>query len=391
MACEKKPVGSFTAKVGLVLLSGCILVPMSLVTTFGHYAVPMQTLSLLFSVGWASSVTPGGRSDAPVVCDFSSPRSDVCELKGDVRVLLSNATIVHFHPSAKPRSSWRMKPLARKHDPHALARVTEVTITSSPPHPRTNHSAPPPPPPCTATHAAPAVVFSAGGYAGNMFHVLTDVLVPLFATTRRLAGGDGDNDVHLLVRDAQPWWLDRYGPLLRGLSRHAVVDVDGLGGDAAVLCFPRVVVGLDFHKEMSVDAGRIAGGVYSMADFAGMVRRSYNLTRDTATRRNRSNTTANRPSRPRLLIISRKSTRTFTNIDAITSTATALGFVPVVAGGVRAGGELVRRDGGRARRRAGEPGVPAGGRGGGAGGAAGRAGRRRGGGLGFADVFRSRF
>ncbi|GJN05992.1 hypothetical protein PR202_ga23675 [Eleusine coracana subsp. coracana] len=304
---------------------------MSLVTMLGHYDVPMQTLSLLFSVGSASSVTPGGRSDGPVVCDFSSPRSDICELKGDVRVLLPNATILHFHPSAKPRS-WRMKPLARKHDPHALARVTEVTIIASSPHPRTNHSAPPPAP-CTATHAAPAVVFSAGGYAGNMFHVLTDVLVPLFATARRLAGDD--DDVHLLVRDAQPWWLDRYGPLLRGLSRHAVVDVDvdrssGSSGGAAVLCFPRVVVGLDFHKEMSVDAARTMPGGYTMADFAGIVRRSYGLPRDTATRLHGNNTGDDGP-RPRLLIISRKSTRTFTNIDAITSTATALGFDPIVA------------------------------------------------------------
>jgi hypothetical protein len=242
-----------------------------------------------------------------VLCNFSSPRSDVCELKGDVRVL-PNATIVHLHPSAQ-RRSWTMKPHARKNDRHTLARVTEVAITSSRP---TNQSAPP----CAATHAAPAVVFSAGGYAGNMFHVLTDVLVPLFVTTRRFGG-----DAHLLVRDAEPWWLDRYGPLLRGLSRHGVVDLDNRGGGGA-LCFPRVVVGLEFHKEMSADEGRLAGG-YTMADFAGIVRRSYSLARDTAVRPHGE--------RPRLLIISRKATRTFTNIDVVTDTAAALGFDPVVA------------------------------------------------------------
>ncbi|TVU22189.1 hypothetical protein EJB05_31871 [Eragrostis curvula] len=256
MACEKKSVSSFTVRVGLVLLAGCILVPMSLVTMFRHYTVPMQTLSLLFSVD--SSVTledrrigshRSGRSDGPVLCDFSSPRSDVCELKGDVRVL-PNATIVHLHPSARPRS-WRMKPLARKADRHALARVTEVLIASS--HSPINHSASASAPPCTARHAAPAVVFSAGGYAGNMFHDLTDVLVPLFVTARRYGG-----DVHLLVTDAQPWWFDRYGPLLRGLSRHDVVDMDRAGG--GVLCYPHVTVGLEFHKEMSVDAARTPAG-----------------------------------------------------------------------------------------------------------------------------------
>jgi hypothetical protein len=83
-----------------------------------------------------------------------------------------------------------------------------------------------------------------------------------------------------------------------------------------------VVVGLEFHREMSADEGRVAGG-YTMADFAGVVQRSYGLARDTAVRP--------RGDRPRLLVISRNATRTFTNIDAVTDTAAALGFEPVVA------------------------------------------------------------
>ena len=70
-----------------------------------------------------------GRIKGPALCDFSSSRSDVCELKGDVRVL-PNATIVIHRPWAK-RQSWRMKPHGRKNDRHALARVTEVTVASS--------------------------------------------------------------------------------------------------------------------------------------------------------------------------------------------------------------------------------------------------------------------
>ena len=233
----------------------------------------------------------------------------MCELRGDVRVF-PNATIVLHHPLAR-RQSWRMKPHARKSDRHALARVTEVTVASS-------HAADHAAPRCTANHTAPAVVFSAGGYAGNMFHDLTDVLVPLFITTRRFGG-----DVHLLVSDAQPWWLDKFRPLLRGLSRHDVVDMDR--GGRGVLCYPQVVVGLEFHKEMSVDAARTAGE-YSMADFALLARRSYGLTRDTAIRlRGRSS-----GFRPRMLLISRRSTRAFTNAGAIARAATALGYEVVV-------------------------------------------------------------
>lgn len=47
MASEKKFVSNFTVKVGLVLFAGCILVPISLVTMFIHYAVPLQTCKLL--------------------------------------------------------------------------------------------------------------------------------------------------------------------------------------------------------------------------------------------------------------------------------------------------------------------------------------------------------
>jgi hypothetical protein len=241
----------------------------------------------------------------------------VCELKGDVRVL-HNATILHRHPLAR-RRSWKMKPHARKNDRHALARITEVTVASSN---ATDHPAPR----CMANHTAPAVVFSAGGYAGNMFHDLTDVLVPLFITTRRFAG-----DVHLLVGDAPPWWLDRFRPLLRGISHHDVVDMSrgaGAGaGGRGVLCYPHVVLGLEFHKEMSVDAARTAG-VYSMADFARLARRSYGLARDTAIRLRGSSDVGRRP---RLLLISRKSTRAFTNTGAIARAVTELGYEVVVS------------------------------------------------------------
>lgn len=245
-----------------------------------------------------------GRNEGPVLCDFSSSRSDQCELKGDVRVL-PNATVVVVHPKSR-HESWRMKPHARKNDRHALAHVTEVTVASS--HP-TDGAAPR----CTANHSVPAVVFSVGGYAGNMFHDLTDVLVPLFITTRRFGG-----DVHLLVSDAQPWWLDKFRPLLSGISRHAIVDMDR--ASMGVLCYPRVIIGLEFHKEMSVDAARTAGE-YSMADFTLLARRAYGLARDRAIRL---------PGRPRLLLISRKSTRAFTNVGAIARAATFLGYEVVV-------------------------------------------------------------
>ncbi|XP_048561316.1 alpha-1,3-arabinosyltransferase XAT3-like [Triticum urartu] len=322
MVTDKKII-SLTVKVGLVLFAVCILAPISLMVLFRH-AVPLQTLRLLFSAGSASSVAweevkmySANEGALLCECDMSSLRSDVCELKGDVRVILSNVTIIALlHPSVSVRRrSWRMKPHARKNDGHALTNVTEVLVSVTPSSPYA--------PGCTAESAAPAVVFSAGGYAGNMFHDFTDVLIPLFITASRFR-----SDVHLLVSDAPPWWLDKYRPLLRGLSRHAVIDMDRQSAD--VLCYPHVVVGLSFHKEMSIDTAKTVGGHYSMADFARLARRSYGLERDTAIRLLHGSDNIKSPRRPRLLIISRKTTRAFTNMGAVAQAAAMLGYEVIV-------------------------------------------------------------
>lgn len=322
MATEKKII-SLTVKVGLVLFAVCILAPVSLMVLFRH-AVPLQTLRLLFSAGPTSSVMweeekmdSANEGELLCECDMSSLRSDVCELKGDVRVILSNVTIIALlHPSVSVRRrSWRMKPHARKNDGHALASVTEVLVSVTPSSPHV--------PGCTAESAAPAVVFSVGGYAGNMFHDFTDVLIPLFITASRFR-----SDAHLLVSNAPTWWLDKYRPLLRGLSRHAVIDMDRQS--AEVLCYPNVVVGLSFHKEMSIDTVKTVGGHYSMADFARLARRSYGLERDTAIRLLHGSDNIKSPRRPRLLIISRKTTRAFTNMGAVAQAAAMLGYEVIV-------------------------------------------------------------
>ncbi|KAM3198345.1 hypothetical protein ACQJBY_073472 [Aegilops geniculata] len=136
------------------------------------------------------------------------------------------------------------------------------------------------------------------------------------------------SDVHLLVSDAPPWWLDKYQPLLRGLSHHAVIDMDRQS--AEVLCYPHVVVGLSFHKEMSIDTAKTVGGHYSMADFARLARRSYGLERDTAIRLLHGSDNIKSPRRPRLLIISRKTTRAFTNMGAVAQAAAMIGYEVIV-------------------------------------------------------------
>lgn len=141
------------------------------------------------------------------------------------------------------------------------------------------------------------------------------MLIPLFITCYQFHG-----DVHLLVSDNKPWWLARYLPLLSRLSRHEVIDAGAGAGE--VHCFPKVVLGPAFHKELGVDTSLTPSG-YSMADFRELLVKSFGLRRRAAEGHPRR--------RPRLLIVSRKKARAFLNERGMAEMARSLGF-EVVSG-----------------------------------------------------------
>ncbi|CAN6237457.1 unnamed protein product [Urochloa humidicola] len=236
------------------------------------------------------------------VCYESSRRSDTCEAAGDVRVQGSAQTI-HIAPLEQ---EWKVKPYCRKHDAFALSHVKEWSLRPLP-----GGDAPPT---CTINSSATAFVLSTGGFTGNLFHDYTDVLIPAFITARRYAG-----EVQFLVSSFKPWWTSKYLQIFQQLSRHEVVDIDS---DEEVRCYPSVVVGPTFHKELGVDASKAPSGS-SMADFRAMLRGAFGLERATATP---SGDRWDIRRRPRLLIISRRSSRRFLNERAMVDMAMSLGF-----------------------------------------------------------------
>uniref|UniRef100_A0A0D3HSV2 Glycosyltransferase 61 catalytic domain-containing protein n=1 Tax=Oryza barthii TaxID=65489 RepID=A0A0D3HSV2_9ORYZ len=165
------------------------------------------------------------------LCDFSDHRTDVCDLAGDIRMdANASAFVVVVDPAVGADGpTYKVRPYPRKGDATSMGRVTEITVRTT--------AAAAPPPRCTTTHAAPAVVFSISGYTGNLFHDFTDVIVPLYNTAARYRG-----DVQLVVTDgnaATRRWLARYGAVLRGLSRHAPLDLaaEAAAGGGEVHCF----------------------------------------------------------------------------------------------------------------------------------------------------------
>ncbi|CAA6665445.1 unnamed protein product [Spirodela intermedia] len=155
-------------------------------------------------------------------------------------------------------------------------------------------------PACTTTHAAPPSSSHAAGFTGNIFYELTDVLIPLFITSYHF-----HSEVHLLVSDNKPWWVAKVPPPPDRLSRYES------------RCFPKVILGPVFRRELRVDASLTRSG-YSMADFRELLVESFGLRR--RARRGR------RCRQPRLLIISRKKAREFHNERGMAEMARSLGF-----------------------------------------------------------------
>ncbi|TKW25381.1 hypothetical protein SEVIR_3G115900v4 [Setaria viridis] len=234
------------------------------------------------------------------VCYESSRRSDTCEAAGDVRVQGRIQTI-HVGPLEQ---EWKVKPYCRKHDAFALSHVKEWALRPLPGDA----------PQCTINSSATAFVLSTGGFTGNLFHDYTDVLIPAFITAHRYAG-----EVQFLVSSFKSWWTNKYLQIFQQLSKHEVVDIDN---DDEVRCYPSVVVGPTFHKELGIDASRTPGSS-SMVEFRAMLRGAFGLERATATP---SSDRWDIRRRPRLLIISRRSSRRFLNERAMEDMAMSLGF-----------------------------------------------------------------
>uniref|UniRef100_A0A452Z2Q3 Uncharacterized protein n=1 Tax=Aegilops tauschii subsp. strangulata TaxID=200361 RepID=A0A452Z2Q3_AEGTS len=125
------------------------------------------------------------------------------------------------------------------------------------------------PPLCTRNHSVPAFLFSSGGFAGNLYHDYTDVLVPLFTSTHHFGG-----EVQFLLTDIKDWWLDKFTPLFRQLSNYDVIDVDN---DQEVHCFSRIVISSTFHRPMGIDGTRSGGE--TVGDFKRLLCHAFRLDR----------------------------------------------------------------------------------------------------------------
>ncbi|URE14193.1 Glycosyltransferase [Musa troglodytarum] len=240
------------------------------------------------------------------LCDDSDRRTDVCEMHGDVRIPGNSSSIIFVEASkTEQKELWQIHPYPRKGDEACFKGVRELAVEAGSEAP-----------PCTINHDAPAIVFSTGGYAGNLFHDFSDLLVPLFLTARPF-----DGEVQFVVTDFKNWWITKYLPVLQKLSKYPAIDFDK---DKEVHCFKQVKVGLRAHNDFHIDPARAPNG-YTMLDFTKLTRSAFSLARETLV-----NIEDLSVRKPKLLIIARKQSRAFTNINEIVEMADGLGYEVVV-------------------------------------------------------------
>ncbi|KAG6534406.1 alpha-1,3-arabinosyltransferase XAT3-like isoform X1 [Zingiber officinale] len=326
MRRQKAATAAEPQKLKQVLLGGCFLLSMILLLLYTSYVVSFSNSTLRSDQepppppvphrAEEKRKNPAERLPQNPFCDFSNSRNDYCEMEGDIRIHGNSSSILFVAAPSNPNStelqqSWKLKPHPRKGDARAMARVTEMSVKSSSPRhaPRCGDD---------KHNSVPAILFSTGGYMGNFFHDFTDILIPIFTTSQQFKG-----EVQFMVSEILPQWNDKYRSILKPLTNYEIVDFNH---DQRVRCRPRVIVGLKFHKDMSIDPSKPPHGL-SMLDFGRFIRKSFELDRDTAIRLRPDQA----KKKPRLLIIARKWTRIFANVDEIVGKAQELGFEVVVA------------------------------------------------------------
>ncbi|KAK9115060.1 hypothetical protein Syun_021857 [Stephania yunnanensis] len=276
-------------KLGYGAFIGCLLVCLSFVTMFRPSLDQLKPLlSLQLTMNPEREIIK--QHEVEPVCNLMEPRSDFCKMNGDIRIHGNSSTILFASPqvdsAAARNATWKIKPYARKGDAAALGSVTE---------------------------------FLAAGYSGNHFHAFADILVPLFAASYRFRG-----EVKLLVSNSKSYWIAKYKAILENLSRYEIII--NIDKDDRIHCFPSMIVGLKQHQELRIDHSQSR---YSMKDFREFLRSAYSLKKAKAAISIRNHQRHRKV--PRLLIVTRKRTRSFTNEREIVKLAKSLGYKVMTA------------------------------------------------------------
>lgn len=314
-----------------------------------HYLTFSSTFSLLYSFGVEDarlllqadanaspcSFVPNGT----ICCDRNSIRSDICLMKGDLRIDAKTSSVFLYRgnnlsdsvlgPSDSDDDNEvlqheKIRPYTRKWEPDAMGTVTQLNLVAKKGNPGSSRR-------CDVQHNVPAMFFSTSGYTGNLYHEFNDGIIPLFITTQHL-----NKQVVFVIVDYHEWWMMKYGDIISELSDYPVID---FSGDNRTHCFPEAIVGLRIHDELTIDPSLMKGNK-TINDFRNLLDRAYwprirGLIQDEERQAQLSPSQAapvellkekRNLQKPKLVIISRNGSREILNQDSLVKLAEGIGF-----------------------------------------------------------------
>ncbi|XP_022944678.1 uncharacterized protein LOC111449064 [Cucurbita moschata] len=227
--------------------------------------------------------------------------SKVCLTQNPVRMNNTALQIyISINETQQNFSQMSIHPYASQEDKITLRDVTPIQIIQQ------NKTLLPV---CQFLHNHPVLIFSTGGFTGNLFHEFDETIIPLFITSYHFR-----TRLQFLITDYKPWWVRKYNRILSRLSRFDVINPEK---DGSVHCFTGAVIGLKFHDILSLNYTDIPGG-YSMSDFRSFLRQTYNL--------QVKNVTELGGGKPVVMLISRQKSRRFLNEWEMIDMMKELGF-----------------------------------------------------------------
>ncbi|XVF56175.1 hypothetical protein PTKIN_Ptkin06aG0096500 [Pterospermum kingtungense] len=289
-------------------------------------------------------------SNGTICCDRSHFRSDICFMKGDVRTHSPTSSI--FLYSSKKGNGFanyvssivgdgeqeendeleheKIKPYTRKWEISVMDTIDELDLISKRGNLGVHHL-------CDVIHNVPAIVFSTGGYTGNVYHEFNDGIMPLYITSQHF-----NKKVVFVILEYHNWWVMKYGDILSHLSDYPTVD---FSGDNRTHCFTEVIVGLRIHDELTVDSSLMKRNK-SIVDFRNLLDRAYcprirGLIQDEQREAQEKKISLGPTSgsvfdfgekvqysagRPKLVILSRNGARAITNENILVEAAEEIGF-----------------------------------------------------------------
>ncbi|XP_008806562.1 beta-1,2-xylosyltransferase XYXT1-like [Phoenix dactylifera] len=258
-----------------------------------------------------------------ICCDRTAFRTDVCFMRGDVRTHSPSNSILLFGNSsaAAPSMEEKIRPYTRKWETSIMDTIDELRLRTACADDLENHR-------CDVRHDVPAVVFSTGGYTGNVYHEFNDGIIPLYITSQHF-----NRQVVFVMLEYHDWWMTKHGDVVSRLSDHPPIDYSN---DRRTHCFPEVIVGLRIHDELTVDSDRMENNK-TIIDFRQLLDEAYTPRIRTIVRAEEQTsapslkpaTERNVPSakeKPKLVVVSRNGSRAIENERELVKLAEGVGF-----------------------------------------------------------------